>query len=156
MKSIVSLCSVVIVLVLSFLLSNTWMSGKNNRERRMEFRTVIHNSQSFRCHDPWTFVIRNEHEEQGFLSKSRSVGEFPIVDYSNQMVVCLLGGWRQSVDVSITIDSILQKEAGLTVYSHESHPKAQNMVAGYPAHIVVMNKVSSGVIFQPTRIVPSN
>ncbi len=117
-------------------------------DSKVAFRTLVQNANTFQFEKPWTFLVRSEQDENGFMRTSLANQPLPKVDYSKEMVICLLAGKSADSTSIATIDSIIEKPTILKVYSHVSHSVTSTGGGYYPAHIVALQRMSKGVQFE--------
>ncbi len=98
---------------------------------------------------PWTFVIRSKQEEEGFLKASKASRRFPPIDYNEKMVICILAGSYGDATSAVEIDSIVEGEKLVKVYSHASG--SRRLSGGCAAQVVATDRISLPVEFEWSR-----
>jgi hypothetical protein len=127
-------------------------SSDKSMAQHLAFETIIQDGDSFPAERPWPFVIQSKHEEEGFLSTSHAMVDFPEIDYSSSMVICLLSGRQDQQGVRVSIDSVVQYSDVIRVYSHRTRDTGDVVGESYPAHVIVLDKVRLPVEFIPDPV----
>jgi len=134
---------------LAFLaLSCTWYFQKQAiTDTNIAFRTLLQDGSTFQFGKVWTFVIKSKQDEEGFMKTSLASRQLPAVDYSTDMVICLLAGRAAGTTSVVTIDSVVEKPTVVRVYSHLSQNGSMAGGGHYPAHIIALPRIDKGIQF---------
>jgi len=123
---------------------------------KVEFQTIMQSEIFFNNEDLITIVLQNKQEEINFFLQNpikQPSYSFPAIDYSKYTVIGILLGFRPSISIKIKIDSIINYDKYIKVFSHEYHPRIQLDAIGHSAHFVIIEKTYLPVVFEEIKVI---
>jgi hypothetical protein len=133
--------------ILSMFLLASCLLPAQQQAQKVEFRTLVQDDTTFHTDQPIVFAIQSKHEEDGILSVAKVSQPLVGIDYTNETVICLVGGKRQKIGTKLTIDSLVQNGTSIKVCSHESQDAAGQFAGNIPCHIVAIKKAQVSLDF---------